>query len=369
MAWAEQLPNGNWRGFWRDASGIRRSASLNKETGRPFTGPRGEEAAKKYAIGREAVARDNGPQNDGRGLTWGQWRDRWLSERRVEPSTKKGDTGRIEKHLNRQWAGRNIKRIDRRAVQNWVNDLADDPDLSAATVARIYYLFSASMKAAVKAGQLAASPCQLIDLPTPSPGQERFLTKSEVAYIHYFLDDPLAADAILMLPYTGLRFGELVGLHWSRVDLNNATLTVAEVWDTAAGRIKGYPKSKKPRVIPLASVVLDILAHCVPDTGTCGLPHAKGSTCTSSLVLPTGSGRPIDYANLRNREWTVALELAGIPHARLHDLRHTYASWLAQAGVPIHVIRELMGHKTVTTTERYSHIGSEQYGRVLSALD
>lgn len=367
MAWTEQLPSGFYRACWRDATGAKRSSATDRAAVPPrrFTRPR---AAMTYAAGREAIARDDGPQNTGKGLTWGQWSERWLELRRVEPSTAKADEHRIRRHLQPQWGGKPIKRIERRHVQAWINDLAAS-ELSAATVARIYHLFGASMKAAVKAGQLAASPCLLIDLPTAPPPHDRYLTKAEVRQVHSYVASRTAADAIITLAYTGLRFGELIGLHWDRVDLLAKTLTVVETWDGAAGQVKAYPKSKRPRTVPLSPEVLDVLTGRPPDTGPCLLPHAKGSACRSSLVFASSTGRPLDYANLRNREWVPALDLAGIGHTRLHDLRHSFASWLAQDGVPLHVIREMLGHGSVTTTERYSHIGAEQYARVLAALE
>jgi len=364
MAWTQQLDNGNYRAFWRDASGVRRSAVMDKKTRRPFLQ---EKHALTYAIGQEAIARDDGPQNDGKGLTWGQWCDRWLELRRVEPSTKRADAGRIENHLSPHWQKARLSQITRTKIQAWVNELADDPDLSPSTVRRIYYLLSASMKAAVKAGHLAANPCQLIDLPTPAPGKEHFLTKPEFWAIHAYMNAPYS-DAAVILAYTGLRFGEMAGLHWDRVDLEAGTLTVVETWDKVDRRIKAYPKGKGSRTVPLTPEVIEVLMSLDPGRGRCGQAHAKGSSCRSRLVLSSPTGLPLDYSTMREQHFMPALASAGIGHTRLHDLRHSYASWLAQQGIPLHVIQGLLGHGSVTVTERYSHIGAEQYEKVLAAL-
>lgn len=364
MAWSEELPNGFYRGVWRDMAGAKRSATRDK-TGRPFTQAA---KAKNFAIGQEQTVRDDGPQNDGKGLMWGQWCERWLELRRVEPSTEKADAGRIEHHLRPMWADVRLAKITRTAIQAWVNTLADREDLSASTVRRIYYLLSASMKAAVKAGQLAVNPCQLVDLPSQAPAKEHYLTKAEFALIHSKMDPPYS-DAAMILAYTGLRFGELAGLHWSRVDLEQKTLLVVETWDKVSGRIKAYPKSKKPRTVPLGDAVLEVLVRRASGVGTCGHPHAKGSICSSGLVLATVNGLPLDYSTMREQHFMPALDRAGVGHTRLHDLRHTYASWLAQDGVPLQVIGKMLGHGSVTVTERYSHIGAEQHARVLTALE
>lgn len=338
---------------------------MDKRTRRRFDR---EEQAKTYAIGQEAIARDNGPQNTGKGLTWGQWRERWMQLRRVEPSTKQSDDGRIRNHLAPKWDRRLIRSITRNDIQAWVNELDDDPVLSASTVRRIYYLMSASMKAAVKAGMLPANPCTLIDLPTPARGKERYLSKPEFWLVRSNMNAVPYGDAAVMLAYTGMRFGELAGLHWSRVDLERNLIHVVETWDAVDRKIKAYPKGKEPRSVPIAPEVAEVLASLDPGSGKCGHPHTKGSVCSSRLVLTSPTGLPLDYSTMREQHLIPAVEAAGLPPARLHDLRHTFASWLAQDGVPLQVIQKLLGHGSVTVTERYSHIGAEQYERVLTAL-
>lgn len=364
MAWSEKLPNGYYRGLWRDASGVRHSASINPKTRQRFTQPK---QAETFAIGEEAKAREDGPQNDGSGLTWGQWQEKWLELRRVEPSTKQADAGRIEKHIKPKWENVKLRKMTRVGIQAWVNGLADDDALSASTVRRIHYLLSASMKAAAKAGHIQGNPCQLIDLPTPPPAKEHFLTQSEFWAIHEKMNPPYS-DAAVLLAYTGMRFGELAGLHWDRVDMNRGTITVAETWDAVDQKVKAYPKSTQARTIPISPEVEAVLKSLAPSSGKCGHPHVKGSTCASSLLLTSKRGLPLDYSTMREQHFLPALEQAGIGHTRLHDLRHSYASWLAQEGVPLQVIKEMLGHGSVKVTERYSHIGAEQYDRVLAAL-
>ena len=366
MAWTEELPDGTYRACWRDASGVKKRRTINHKTRRRF---KLEKEARIYAIGEEAKDRDDGPQNDGTGLTWGQWSEKWLELRRVEPSTRRTDLGGMEKYLTPKWAKRKLRRITRTEVQAWINSVADESDLSATSVRRIFYLFSASMKAAVKAGHLQVSPCQLIDLPTPAPGKEHFLTKPEF----WLLRDHLAevnhtyADAAVILAFTGMRFGELAGLHWDRVDLDAGTIRIVETWDATADQVKAYPKSGKARTVPIPPEVTKVLMSLEAGKGKCGNPHAKDSRCTSPLVLTDRRGLPLSSTTVMHAMKTAA-EDASLSHTRNHDLRHSYASWLAQDGVPLHVIQQLLGHGHVTTTERYSHIGAEQYERVLLAL-
>ncbi len=67
--------------------------------------------------------------------------------------------------------------------------------------------------------------------------------------------------------------------------------------------------------------------------------------------------------------WHPAREAAGVRHARVHDLRHSFASWLVQDGVDLYPVMRLLGHQSVNTTVRYSHLAPDDHGRVLAALD
>lgn len=365
MAWSEKLPNGNYRGCWRDATGAKRSATTDDE-GKKFTQPK---AAKNYAIYREGSVRADAPQRPKAGsLTWGHWCEEWLQIRRVEPSTARSDRGRLNAHLHPRWDNVRLTKITDMDVQAWVNQLADRDDLSPSTVQRIFHLFSASMKAAVRAKRLQINPCIGTAIPASPPAQEHYITEQQFWKIHSYMNPPYA-DALVILVFTGVRFGEMAGLHWSRVDLDRKQLQVAETWDSAAQRIKGYPKSRKPRNLPLVQDVLDVLMKLPPDQGGCGLPHAAGSRCDSSLVLTSSTGlMPVDSSAMR-REFNRAVAASGVGHTRIHDLRHSFGSWLVQKGVPLTVVQELMGHASLVTTQRYAHFGPGRFEQVIAALE
>lgn len=368
MPWAEQLSSGLWRACWRDQAGRKRSRS----------GIKTKAAAVRYAGSQETAARRGDPTEAGRSPTWGSWRDQWLAARVVEPGTMHGDRGRVRRYLTPEWGGQRLNRITRVQVQAWVNRLAaepssreDDATISAATVDRIYRLFSASMKAAHAAGLIATNPCQHIDLPTVAPGHERFLTRGEFDMIRYFLNEPYRAMVDLLL-WSGMRYGEAAGLHWQRVDLVNRQIDIVETWDPVGGRIKAYPKGKARRSVPISADLAEVLDAQWDRTGTagsCGLHHQGGARCRSGLVIVAPKGGALDGHNFGKRDWRAAVELVGVGPTRLHDLRHTYASWLAQGGVPLQEIQTLLGHASITTTQRYAHLGASQRANVLAALE
>lgn len=364
MAWAEKIPGSKrWRGRYLDRAGHKRTAP-----GGPFT--RESEAKRAGAVAEDEARRRPGQVDAKAGReSWGAWCDVWWPRRKVEPGTLSRDQSRRDAHLEPRWGAVRLDAISHADVQGWVDELATS-GLAPSTVARCYHLLSASMKAAVKAGRLAASPCTSIELPRQPPADERYLTWAEVEAITHFLDD---RDALLVwfLVGTGLRWGEAVGAHLHRLDLVARRLDVHEVWDSKTREVKPYPKGRAKRSVPLPAWLVDRLAPHVaalPAAGSCGAPHRRGSHCRSGLIIP-GRGTVIDYDSWRRTKWAPALARAGVTDVRIHDTRHTYASWLLQDGVSIEALSALLGHASIAVTQRYAHLADTQWAKVREALD
>lgn len=140
--------------------------------------------------------------------------------------------------------------------------------------------------------------------------------------------------------HTGLRRSELVRLRWEDVDLEGREL-----------HVRGQTKSGKERSVPLSAAAVVALA---------GLLHREGHVFyTRAPRFPIGAGT-LTHAFL-------ALRREVLPRKRdhsLHSLRHTYCTWLAEAGVPVHVIKRLAGHASIETTMRYVHALSDGHEHV-----
>jgi integrase len=250
-------------------------------------------------------------------------------------------------------------------VQAWVNHL--DGQMSAASVAKVYRLLSSSLRAAVKYKRLAVSPCHGIELPHIPPPDERFLTRGEVDAALHFMREPYRTAAVILVG-TGMRFGEMAGLHRSRIDWAAQAIDVHETWDGEL--IKAYPKGRKKRRVPMPSWVADaILALPGEDRGACKLPHKDRKRCASDLVIRGPLGAPLNAHNMLQRHWADALRRAGLEHARQHDLRHTTASWLAQAGRSMTEIAAVLGHAETAVTARYAHLAGTHMDAVRNVME
>ena len=356
MAWAEKLRSGRWRGVYRDAAGRRRSL------GETFTHkPRAERAA---AAAEQQARRSVWADPDASRRTWGQWCEQWWSTRTVEPSTLAADNSRCRTHLQPRWGDVPIGAIRRHDVYAWVGQMSRT-DVGPVTIQRAVHLLSASLAAAVDAQVIEANPAARIKLARGSQAQQRFLTRDEYQQL---LDAmPTTHDQLVvnLLVFTGMRWGEMAGLHWNRVDVARGVARVVEVFDEKASSIKAYPKSRNVRDVPIPAWLLDELLTR-SGRSTCGVQHAAGR-CRSGLVMTTRQQTVLRGSNW-SRVWRAAVDRADIGHVRIHDLRHTYASWLLQGGVPLARVGQLMGHASTATTAKYAHLDEAPADQVLSVL-
>ena len=152
-------------------------------------------------------------------------------------------------------------------------------------------------------------------------------------------------DIIIFAMNTGMRQGEILGIEWSHVDLFRKTATVMR------------SKNGERRTIPLNQSALEVLKS-----------KAKVRHIMSSYVFTSKIGTRIDQANLL-KAFYKTLEKAKIENFRFHDLRHTFATRLVQAGIDLYKVAKLLGHKDIRMTQRYSHHYPESLRDGVEVLD
>jgi integrase len=196
---------------------------------------------------------------------------------------------------------------------------------SGATVNRYMALLRSMLKAMEHEwGWIAKAP----KVPMyPEPDKDiRWLTPDEFVALHEVLPEWLARCAAFAIE-TGLRAGPIRRLTWSQVDIPNCVAWVKV----------SQAKSKKPLRVPLTDNAIAVLENC--------LGH--------ELVF-TQDGEPIPQ--MTGDEWTAAITATGLAPLRFHDLRHTWATWHAQAGTPLHVLQKLGGWSTLAMVQKYAHL-------------
>jgi integrase len=174
-----------------------------------------------------------------------------------------------------------------------------------------------------------------------------------------------------LLARTGLRIGEALALQWGDIDFNGRFITIQR--GISRGRIE-TPKNGKSRRVDMSLQLTEALKALkdqggtpvvVPITRNEGAPEEP-----SEWVFTNGVGGFIDVNNWRRRVFNKALKKAGLRRIRIHDLRHTYASLLIQAGESLAYVRDQLGHHSIkVTVDIYGHLAPEGNKQAVDKLD
>jgi integrase len=154
-------------------------------------------------------------------------------------------------------------------------------------------------------------------------------------------------DVTIFAACTAARIGEVSGCRIGDIDTTNWLWTVRrQTTPSPGGLVDKGTKGKRARVVPLIADVRDLVQHRID--------AVQGREDARLFTGPRG-GR-ITTAVLRDAtHWDEVVSSLGLEHLRRHALRHTGLTWMADAGVPVHVLRVIAGHGSLTTTQRYLH--------------
>lgn len=347
MAYVRRLDTGKWQATIRLPDGRRRSwtSGLKSE-------------ARSWGLEQERLLR-LGEWVDPvvRRTSVADWHARWSAARVVEPATQRADRA-CHRRIIDGWGPIPLRAVGRLEVQAWIKRLGDD-GVGVAAVHRTYAVFHAMIAAAIDEGILSADPCRKIGLPAYPPQLPRWFTRDQADVLLAELAEPHRTMVELML-WCGLRWGEAAGLHTSEVDWLRRRIKV--IGTLTPNGWKSYPKSgsksrKVPsrREVPAPQHVIEALSRV-----------AQGRPA-GGLAFVGARGGHLDGGNWRTHVWWPAVKRANVPSYSPHACRHTCASWLVQAGVPLYDVQRILGHASISTTQIYSHLAPDVFDRVTDA--
>ena len=190
-----------------------------------------------------------------------------------------------------------------------------------------------------------------IKLPRLNNQRIRFLSYEEADLLleHLQKVSPQLHNMALLSLHTGMRAGEIFNLKWQHIDFKNRIIYVAD------------PKSGRSRITHMTNTVKSMFAKMQKeDPEELVFKNRKGGKITE---ISNSFSRAVKQLGFND----------GITDTRqrvtFHTLRHTFASWLAIEGTPILTIKELLGHKTLAMTERYSHLIPDAKKEAISIID
>jgi integrase len=215
--------------------------------------------------------------------------------------------------------------------------------VAAATVNRELTLLKHMFTKATDWAKARTNPVKGVKLLREANTRVRFLTDEEEVRLLRACP-PNLRPLVLAALHTGFRRGELLSLRWCDVDFANGLITVEA----------SYTKNGERRSVPLSRTLRTILEQL-----------RQQRTEGEHIFRTRRGGRYVSAATTFKK----AVERAGLTNFRFHDLRHTFASRLVMGGQDIRTVQELLGHKSITMTLRYSHLSPTHRAKAVAILD
>ncbi|MFE2930673.1 tyrosine-type recombinase/integrase [Streptomyces sp. NPDC059278] len=367
---------GSWQARYRDPDG--------KQCGPAF--PTQKEASAHLDKVRTQV-REGTYQDPKRGaITVDDWYVIWWPTVKVKSvTTKNRKLSAWTVHVQPKWGKRKLNSITWIQVQDWITNEVR----GHATQKKVLELLRHMMVAALRDRRITVNPCTDIEVssaPARHPDEMIPPTAAQCDLIREHLTD-YYMPLVVFAEETGMRWGEYTGLRACNLNLGSATVKVKEVLIDDRGRIrrKAAPKSRAgfrtvpltPAAVAAAQLMLDEWAPAITDS-----PIGDGEDLhTEELVFRGPHGGALTRPNFR-RHWIPAIKAAGLAREvtneetgrkefwpRVHDLRHTFATRLKDAGVPEKDVQVIMGHERGgRVTWLYQHAGPELVEEVRAAL-
>lgn len=334
--------------------------------------------------------------------TLAKWLDRWLAEihgPKVRPTTRRDYETTIRLHITPHIGAKRLDKLTPDHVRQMQNAIKSDRGAQKAHV-----VLQRALRDAVREGMVVRNVAEIADKPRYTATQRTPLTADQAKQLlrcAIDTDDLMAtrwASALLL----GARQGELLGLQWSRVDLDLGIVDLAwqlqqlqqlhgcttdsvsvgekypcgrtrpgwcpqRHWDLPRGfehqiihrsLALTRPKTKAgTRIVPIPAPLWALLER-----------HSRGGDNSHDLVWHHSDGRPIsprdDHAN-----WKAALTAADLPESPLHVARNTTATLLMEAGVPEQIRMDILGHTSITAHRGYAHVDKSIARQAMTALD
>ena len=248
--------------------------------------------------------------------------------------------------LVRKFKGKTLRQITPTLIESFKQEFLNQTTRrgerrSMATVNNHLRVLSKIFSLAVDAEIIETNPCSKVKKFQPNNQRLRVLSKEEETKLFEALaDNELVRQIVTLALHTGMRRGEIFNLKWFDVDFTRGFIQVRE------------SKSNKKRLVPMNSTVNNLLG---------------GLKRKSEYVFPS----PRTGAKLDNikKSFQRAIEKARIEDFRFHDLRHTAATRMADAGADAFTLMKILGHSDIRMTSRYTHATDSALRRAVANLD
>jgi len=252
------------------------------------------------------------------------------------------------KSLKKYFVGKCLHEITPKDIEQY--RAARFKEVSKATINRTLNCLSSLYNRAIEWGKAEYNPMSKIKQFKVPDKRIRYLEKEEIEKLLTTIDQLTAGNKhgqythlkpiVIVALHTGMRKSEILGLKWHDIEIKR---NIIHLHDTKNGEKREVPMNKT-----VQKAIIGVLKN----------PESQYVFCNQGC-------KP--YGNVRKSFFT-ACKKAGIINFRFHDLRHTFASQLVMSGVDLNTVRELLGHKSIKMTLRYSHLSPDHKKRAVDIL-
>jgi integrase len=311
-------------------------------------------------------------------ITFGEMAESWLESRHdLRRTTWWKYRGLLDNHVLPRWGDMSLNAIKKEGIATWVSKLVKSREdggsgLGPSQTRHAYRVLSMVLDWCVP-DRIPRNPAKGVTLPIRPDTEHVYLTYEQVetlataaANLVTKYEKPTAAARInraliLLLAYTGMRWGEAAALRVGRVDLDRRRIRVACTFYEVNGvQMEGLPKTGKKRSVSIPASLVPVLREVISDRPA------------NELLFTTRRGQSLRANNWRVREFNAAVAAAGLKVDGLtpHKLRHTAASLAIAAGADVKVIQQMLGHADAAMTLNiYGHLWPERLDEVADVLD
>lgn len=268
---------------------------------------------------------------------YGELAAQHLADAKLHQRSYDTTEGYMRLHIVPRWGRTRLTDIDGRAVAQWLDDKRSE-GLAPGTVVKIKAIFGRSFElgARWRIAGCERNPVRGIQSKPLNNARERYINADEAVRLLAAAEqsrNPLLAPIVGLLLKTGMRVSELLSTRWENVDVGRRTLFVPT------------SKNGRSRHVPLAQAALDIIAR---------LPKATGAV----YLFPSPKDAKKHLTTIKHG-WQTVRDAAVLPGLRIHDLRHSAASFMVNSGVDLFAIGKVLGHANVASSARYAHLAND----------
>ena len=301
-------------------------------------------------------------------MTLAQWLDIWSNEylKGVKPNTVLNYNQHIKNHIKPAMGAIKLDTLNAHTIQKFYNQMGEEhvnkPALSPKTIKNIHGVLHKALNQAVMLGYIRSNPADACTLPRVIQKEIKPLDEDATALFLEAIQGHQYETVFLVTLFTGMRQGEVLGLTWDCVDFDKGVITINKQIQKAAGGGSVYnlvqTKNSKGRTITPAPYVMKLLreqrrkqADWRLKAGACWEDCSLGN-----LVFTDELGRHLMPHTVYHNFKKIVASI-GLPNARFHDLRHSYAVAAIRSGDDIKTVQGTLGHATASfTLDKYGHV-------------